>query len=61
MRGSERDERDIGDDKGLLWKLPVVESKRFGKLGPAFGFGAGCGLGFGIGLLGGNSQFSISL
>ncbi|TKY45037.1 Cadmium-induced protein AS8 [Spatholobus suberectus] len=41
------------EDKGLLWKLPVVKSDHFGKVGPAFGIGAGCGLGFGIGLLGG--------
>ncbi|XP_004512593.1 uncharacterized protein [Cicer arietinum] len=41
------------DDKGLLWKLPVVKSNNFGKVGPAFGFGAGCGFGFGLGLLGG--------
>ncbi|CAL0303533.1 unnamed protein product [Lupinus luteus] len=40
-------------EKGLVWKLPVLISKDFGKLGPAFGFGAGCGLGFGVGLLGG--------
>lgn len=51
------------DEKGLLWKLPVVKSNNFGKVGPAFGFGAGCGLGFGLGLLGGtptNSQFVIN-
>lgn len=41
------------DERGLLWKLPVVKSSNFGKVGPAFGVGAGCGLGFGIGLLGG--------
>ncbi|OIV98948.1 hypothetical protein TanjilG_07383 [Lupinus angustifolius] len=40
-------------EKGLLWKLPVIKSSDFGKLGPAFGFGAGCGLGFGVGILGG--------
>ncbi|OIW07883.1 hypothetical protein TanjilG_19984 [Lupinus angustifolius] len=40
-------------EKGLLWKLPVLISKDFGKLGPAFRFGAGCSLGFGVGLLGG--------
>ncbi|XP_072965308.1 uncharacterized protein [Typha angustifolia] len=42
-----------GNDKGLLWKLPVVKSKDVGKIGPAFGYGVGCGIGFGIGLLGG--------
>lgn len=41
------------DDKGLLWKLPVVRSSSFGKMGPGFGVGAGCGVGFGLGLLGG--------
>ncbi|XP_027359613.1 ATP-dependent RNA helicase glh-2 [Abrus precatorius] len=41
------------DDKGLLWKLPVLRSDGIGKVGPAFGVGAGCGLGFGLGLLGG--------
>ncbi|RDX69379.1 hypothetical protein CR513_51514 [Mucuna pruriens] len=41
------------ENKGLLWKLPVVKSDQFGKVGPAFGLGAGCGLGFGLGLLGG--------
>ncbi|KAG2710052.1 hypothetical protein I3843_04G006800 [Carya illinoinensis] len=46
--------RDQGGElKGLAWKLPHVNSKQLGKLGPAFGLGAGCGLGFGIGLLGG--------
>ncbi|KAJ4829541.1 hypothetical protein Tsubulata_051157 [Turnera subulata] len=44
---------DDGDNKGLLWKLPEVRLKEFGKLGPAFGFGAGCGVGFGVGLIGG--------
>ncbi|XAR57474.1 hypothetical protein NMG60_11025630 [Bertholletia excelsa] len=41
------------DDKGLLWKLPVVKSKQLGRIGPAFGIGAGCGVGFGVGLIGG--------
>ncbi|CAN6458240.1 unnamed protein product [Victoria cruziana] len=41
------------NDKGLLWKLPVVKSRHLGKLGPGFGYGAGCGVGIGIGLLGG--------
>ncbi|XP_050234526.1 uncharacterized protein LOC126682804 [Mercurialis annua] len=44
---------DDDDEKGLLWKLPEVRFKEFGKLGPAFGLGAGCGVGFGIGLVGG--------
>lgn len=44
---------DRDSDKGLLWKLPVVKTKDFGKLGPGFGFGAGCGFGFGLGVLGG--------
>lgn len=48
------------DDKSLLWKLPVVKSDQFGKVGPAFGIGAGCGLGFGLGLLGG-SFFNLFL
>ncbi|XP_031490751.1 uncharacterized protein LOC116257878 isoform X1 [Nymphaea colorata] len=41
------------NNKGLLWKLPVVKSRHLGKLGPGFGYGAGCGVGLGIGLLGG--------
>lgn len=53
MSGS-REERDGSDEKGPLWKLPVLKSKQLGKLGPGFGFGAGCGFGFGLGLLGGN-------
>ncbi|KAJ8441514.1 hypothetical protein Cgig2_026315 [Carnegiea gigantea] len=44
--------RDV-EDRGLLWKLPVMSTKELGKIGPGFGFGAGCGFGFGIGLLGG--------
>ncbi|KAK2421320.1 glycine-rich cell wall structural protein [Trifolium repens] len=43
----------MNNDKGLLWKLPVVKFSNYGKVGPGFGFGAGCGLGFGIGFLGG--------
>lgn len=45
--------RNESEEKGLVWKLPQVNSKQLGKLGPAFGIGAGCGLGLGIGLLGG--------
>ncbi|KAK1386794.1 chorion class B protein L11 [Heracleum sosnowskyi] len=45
--------RDSNEEKGLLWKLPSVNSKNLGKLGPAFGIGVGCGVGFGVGLLGG--------
>ncbi|OVA15463.1 hypothetical protein BVC80_8411g8 [Macleaya cordata] len=45
--------RRENEEKGLLWKLPVVKTKQLGKVGPAFGIGAGCGLGFGFGLLGG--------
>ncbi|KAI8000445.1 hypothetical protein LOK49_LG09G01892 [Camellia lanceoleosa] len=41
------------EDKGLLWRLPVIKSKELGKLGPAFGIGAGCGVGLCIGLIGG--------
>lgn len=41
------------DERGLLWRLPVVRTKDLGKLGPGFAVGAGCGLGFGVGLLGG--------
>lgn len=43
------------EEKGLLWKLPEVRFKNFGKAGPAFGLGAGCGVGFGVGLIGGKS------
>ncbi|KAK9748934.1 hypothetical protein RND81_02G091500 [Saponaria officinalis] len=42
-----------GEEKGLLWRLPVVKVKDVGKIGPGFGFGVGCGLGFGLGLIGG--------
>ncbi|KAL3641525.1 hypothetical protein CASFOL_016493 [Castilleja foliolosa] len=49
MSMSGRDE----EEKGLLWRLPAVKSKRLGKIGPAFGVGAGCGFGFAIGLIGG--------
>ncbi|CAM8943869.1 unnamed protein product [Rhodiola kirilowii] len=41
------------DDKGYLWRLPVVKAKQLGKLGPGFGVGVGCGVGFGVGILGG--------
>ncbi|EEF42552.1 keratin, type II cytoskeletal I [Ricinus communis] len=44
---------DDEEEKGLLWKLPEVRFKDFGKVGPAFGLGAGCGVGFGVGLVGG--------
>eukprot|EP01018_Ginkgo_biloba_P023030 Gb_17938 [translate_table: standard] len=39
--------------KGLLWKLPLVESRDLGKIGPGLGYGIGCGFGFGVGLFGG--------
>ncbi|XP_028798125.1 ATP-dependent RNA helicase glh-2 [Neltuma alba] len=45
--------RDDSEEKGLLWKLPVVKSRNLGKVGPAFGVGVGCGFGVGVGLLGG--------
>ncbi|CAN4127434.1 unnamed protein product [Withania somnifera] len=41
------------EEKGLLWKLPIIKSKQFGKIGPGFGLGIGCGFGLGIGLIGG--------
>ncbi|XP_075108498.1 uncharacterized protein LOC107779538 isoform X2 [Nicotiana tabacum] len=41
------------EEKGLVWKLPIVKSKQLGKIGPAFGLGIGCGFGLGIGLIGG--------
>ncbi|XXG39429.1 hypothetical protein AAC387_Pa01g0390 [Persea americana] len=44
---------DVDDDRGLIWRLPLIRSKELGKLGPAVGFGAGCGFGLGLGLLGG--------
>ena len=47
---------DGDDDKGLLWKLPVIKSKQVGKLGPGFGFGGGCGFGLGAGIIGGTSM-----
>lgn len=51
-----RTEEAEGEDKGPIWKLPVVRSNQLGKVGPAFGIGAGCGVGFGVGLLGGINQ-----
>ncbi|KMZ67776.1 hypothetical protein ZOSMA_25G01670 [Zostera marina] len=50
---SNRDGRRDEEGKGILWKLPVVNNKDLGKLGPGFGAGVGCGVGFGIGLFGG--------
>ena len=47
---------DVDDDRGLIWRLPLIRSKELGKLGPAVGFGAGCGFGLGLGLLGGQSD-----
>lgn len=41
------------EEKGLLWKLPVLKSEHLGRLGPAFGVGAGCGFGFALGIIGG--------
>ncbi|KAK4707807.1 hypothetical protein R3W88_028732 [Solanum pinnatisectum] len=41
------------EEKGLIWKLPIVKSKHLGKMGPGFGIGVGCGFGIGIGLIGG--------
>lgn len=49
--------RGNNEVKDLLWKLPVLKSDDFGKMGPAFGVGAGCGVGFGVGLLGGTIFF----
>lgn len=42
-----------GNQKVLLWRLPVVTSKELGKIGPALGIGIGCGAGAGIGFFGG--------
>ncbi|KAJ7516963.1 hypothetical protein O6H91_21G006600 [Diphasiastrum complanatum] len=39
--------------KGLVWRLPVVETADWGKLGPGFGYGLGCGVGVGAGVIGG--------
>ncbi|EFJ27311.1 hypothetical protein SELMODRAFT_412375 [Selaginella moellendorffii] len=39
-------------ERGLLWKLPLVKSSEWGKLGPAFGAGVGCGVGVGAGIIG---------
>lgn len=41
------------DERGLIWKLPELNLKDFGKVGPAFGAGLGCGVGVGVGLVGG--------
>lgn len=48
------------DDRGLLWRLPVMKMQDLGKLGPGFGIGAGCGVGFGFGLFGGNYLSGLS-
>ncbi|WVZ15615.1 hypothetical protein V8G54_013181 [Vigna mungo] len=53
MMEKQRLKMNDDDNKGLLWKLPVIKSDQFGKVGPAFGIGVGCGLGFGAGFLGG--------
>jgi hypothetical protein len=45
------------ESKGFWWRLPVIESTDWGKLGPGFGFGIGCGVGLGAGFVGGT--FSI--
>ncbi|XP_058097535.1 uncharacterized protein LOC131242722 [Magnolia sinica] len=52
MNGYEGDS-DGDDERGLIWRLPVLKLKELGKLGPALGYGAGCGFGVGVGLLGG--------
>eukprot|EP00252_Welwitschia_mirabilis_P006437 TRINITY_DN17320_c0_g1_i1.p1 TRINITY_DN17320_c0_g1~~TRINITY_DN17320_c0_g1_i1.p1 ORF type:complete len:154 (+),score=28.80 TRINITY_DN17320_c0_g1_i1:342-803(+) len=36
--------------ENLLVKLPLVQSRDHGKIGPAVGFGIGCGVGLGAGL-----------
>ncbi|KAM1242615.1 hypothetical protein ACFX2G_034953 [Malus domestica] len=54
MMGSGGSREDDGEnEKGLLWKLPILGTQQLGKVGPAFGLDGGCGLGFGIGFLGG--------
>jgi hypothetical protein len=45
--------RDDDEQKGLLWRLPKLETADFGKLGPGFGYGIGCGFGVGAGVIGG--------
>lgn len=35
------------------FKLPVVTSPDWGKLGPGLGYGIGCGVGIGVGIVGG--------
>lgn len=44
------------DERGLIWKLPELKFKDFGKVGPAFGTGLGCGVGVGVGLVGGKNK-----
>ncbi|CAM6086769.1 unnamed protein product [Calypogeia fissa] len=44
---------DDDNKKGLIWRLPTIESTDWGKLGPGFGYGIGCGVGVGAGLVGG--------
>ncbi|KAH9562936.1 hypothetical protein CY35_05G098400 [Sphagnum magellanicum] len=45
--------RDDDEQKGLLWRLPKLETADLGKLGPGFGYGIGCGFGVGAGVIGG--------
>ena len=51
-RGAEMREDD--EEKGLLWRLPKLQTRDWGKMGPAFGYGIGCGVGLGVGIVGGN-------
>lgn len=41
------------DERGIMWRLPKLQTKDWGKLGPAFGYGVGCGVGLGAGIVGG--------
>lgn len=52
--------RDDDEQKGLLWRLPKLETADFGKLGPGFGYGIGCGFGVGAGVIGGLFFFGSS-
>ncbi len=55
QRGAEM--REDEEEKGLLWRLPKLQTRDWGKMGPAFGYGIGCGVGLGAGIVGGSRCF----
>jgi hypothetical protein len=64
VRWSSDDMTDDGDNsKGIVWRLPKLQTHDWGRMGPAFGYGIGCGVGLGAGIVGGSRfrAFSFSL